>query len=339
MMNFQANYIPSFGYSMTMPGDMATVDRDMFDHHMFDHMFDHLPEMQLASPALPAVRTTAKKSTTKRPPAKKAAPTKHKITSKKRASRSRRVIPDVKTYIAESEPKDSDVVCGRGGRSNHHPGNKACYLVMFGRRAEYRACGTDTEKTKIAQEVVDFVHNQNGRYVQLDRETGRWFILPLKIALDKAKQGLRDKYIPYSMNGDDTGAKRSTPKKSCIKKQSKKTPPTTTKPSQDKLGDEVREAISSDLPFFKSNEENPLKLSPGHSLDDLFPLFPLPNLSISNSFILGTEESLCAVEKLLRSNDSILQTGCWGNFNSSQGDCWNVMFAKGINPMIDYEAV
>jgi hypothetical protein len=72
-------------------------------------------------------------------------------------------------------------------------------------RYAYHACDNDKEKTRIAQIIVDFVKNSNGRFLLRDSkdEAKRWFVLPDKVPLDKVKQALRDKYVPFWAKGVD----------------------------------------------------------------------------------------------------------------------------------------
>jgi hypothetical protein len=64
-------------------------------------------------------------------------------------------------------------------------------------RQAYRACGKNTlEKAMLAQSIVDFVESVNGRFLQQEKETGCFFVLPKKAALGKVKQALRDNYVP-----------------------------------------------------------------------------------------------------------------------------------------------
>jgi hypothetical protein len=181
--------------------------------------------------------------------------------------------------------------------------------------------------------------------VKLDKNTGRWFIVPLKTALDKAKQGLRDEYVPGWLSGNDSNnkeAKKPASKKNTAPKRKSKTTlknsttttTTRTKPQQQQaqdddkpVDDELRQAIST-LPSIKSNEVDILKLSPDYSLD----LFSLPSLSLSNSLV---GSSLYGVEKLLQSNDSIMESWDTG----TQDNYWNERFLRDINPMIGFEAV
>jgi hypothetical protein len=215
-MDFVYDAIPSFSVPIGLPMDVSAIIKA--------NIFDDIPAVKTT----PSTAAKAKQRPTKKTVAvakrnKSSSSTASSSTSsRKRQSKPRRIIPKTKTYIDEAEPKDSDVVSGRGGKSNKHPGNKAYWLVIMMQRAEYRACTSDEDKNKIAQEVVDFIHRQNGRYVQMDEESGRWFILPDLVALDKAKQALRDKHVPVWVTGEKAettkkpslpAAKRRSPKK------------------------------------------------------------------------------------------------------------------------------
>lgn len=57
---------------------------------------------------------------------------------------------------------------------------------------------TDHEKARIANGILKYVHeNLKGRFLNIDSKTKRWYRLPDTVVLDKIKQALRDKYIPY----------------------------------------------------------------------------------------------------------------------------------------------
>jgi len=118
---------------------------------------------------------------------------------KLRIRKPRRQIPTEKEYIPENEqPSQSDVVGGRGGRSNHHPGNRPYWIRILESRLEYTRSRSDHEKARIANGILKYVHeNLKGRFLNIDSKTKRWYILPDTVVLDKIKQALRDKYIPY----------------------------------------------------------------------------------------------------------------------------------------------
>jgi hypothetical protein len=95
------------------------------------------------------------------------------------------------------EITDCDVLLGRGGLSNHHPGNHS-YLTKVGEtKILYAQCTSKTEKTRVAQSVVDFINQeQKGRFVQLEKATGRWLVAANKAARTKVGQALRDQNTP-----------------------------------------------------------------------------------------------------------------------------------------------
>lgn len=118
---------------------------------------------------------------------------------KKRVRKPRRAIPTEKEYIpADAQPTQSDVVGGRGGRSNHHPGNRPYWIRILESRLEYTRSRSDHEKARIASGILRYVQEElNGRFLNIESKTKRWYILPDAVVLDKIKQALRDKYIPY----------------------------------------------------------------------------------------------------------------------------------------------
>jgi hypothetical protein len=105
--------------------------------------------------------------------------------------RSRKIEPAVRLYV--DEITDCDVLFGRGGKANHHPGNQFYLDKIKELKPLYAKCERKSEKTKVAQSVVDFInHEQKGNFLEMDEETGRWFIAANKAARTKASQALRD---------------------------------------------------------------------------------------------------------------------------------------------------
>ena len=77
-------------------------------------------------------------------------------------------------------------------RSNHHIGNKLYRELVTAQQEFYRYCDKN-EKTKVAQAIVDAVHNdQNGRFLERDSATGRYYIVPNLMARRKVGQALRE---------------------------------------------------------------------------------------------------------------------------------------------------
>jgi hypothetical protein len=112
---------------------------------------------------------------------------------RKRAPR-KKPIPEVKEYV---EPEDSDVLLGRGGRSNHHPGNKRYREEVKNLQQWYSEEEDKNKKTDLSQMLVDYVvHNLKGRFLEeekVDKKgTDRWYVVPNITARRKASQALRE---------------------------------------------------------------------------------------------------------------------------------------------------
>lgn len=113
-----------------------------------------------------------------------------KVSSKQTKRKPRKIIPINKEYV--DEYTDSDILFGRGGRSNHHPGNKIYRDIVTEKQLYYRSCDKN-EKTKVAQAIVDMIHeNHRGRFLELDKAACRWYIVPNIVARRKVGQALRE---------------------------------------------------------------------------------------------------------------------------------------------------
>ena len=94
------------------------------------------------------------------------------------------------------EPRDNDVLLGRGGRTNHHPGNKA-YLALKDSMQERYMSAEKSDKTNISQELVDIINNDyKGRFLKLDQVTQRWYEIDNDSARKKCSQSLREVNTP-----------------------------------------------------------------------------------------------------------------------------------------------
>lgn len=116
------------------------------------------------------------------------APKKKKRKRKKR----KKVIPDHKAYV---NIHDLDVLLGRGGRSNHHPGNKRYREEVTSFRRVYSTLQNDKEKTEMSQLLVDAIQKTGGRFLEEDKHAGvsaGWYVVPNIVARRKASQALRE---------------------------------------------------------------------------------------------------------------------------------------------------
>ena len=122
------------------------------------------------------------------------APIKKKRIRKKR----KKVVPNHKVYVTNIS--EVDVLLGRGGRSNHHPGNKRYREEVENYRTIYDTLHTSDEKTQISQALVDAINIAGGRFLEKeDRiadKLGQWYVVPNIVARRKASQALREDNDP-----------------------------------------------------------------------------------------------------------------------------------------------
>lgn len=88
--------------------------------------------------------------------------------------------------------RDTDVLCGRGGRSNHHPGNKRYRHVISEMKLSYKKMETKSVKTDLSRAIVDHVCKYGGRFIKKEEATGRYYVLTRGEARKKTSQALRE---------------------------------------------------------------------------------------------------------------------------------------------------
>jgi hypothetical protein len=116
---------------------------------------------------------------------------------RKRAPR-KKVVPATKQYV---QPTNLDVLMGRGGRSNHHPGNQRYREEVENLREWYRALDDKDEKTDLSQCLILYVNKYGGRFLEHDDQG--WYVIDDVVARRKASQALREDNDP-----DKRAAKR-----------------------------------------------------------------------------------------------------------------------------------
>ena len=89
---------------------------------------------------------------------------------------------------------DMDILCGRGGKSNHHPGNKKYRQVVGFMKYKYQNCPAKTQKTDLSRTIVDYCHSYGGRFVKKDTDYQgeRYYVLTKDEARKKTSQALRE---------------------------------------------------------------------------------------------------------------------------------------------------
>jgi len=85
-----------------------------------------------------------------------------------------------------------DVLCGRGGRSNHHFGNKVYRQVVSDMKMNYKSIDGKKGKTNLSRAIVDHVIGYGGRFVKKEDSTGNYYLLSHTEARRKTSQALRE---------------------------------------------------------------------------------------------------------------------------------------------------
>lgn len=86
----------------------------------------------------------------------------------------------------------NDVLCGRGGGTNVHPGNRRFRdLINANRRAYLKARKND--KPAISRSIVRTIREMNGRFLKKEEKLGLWFEIGDDGAREKTSQALRQR--------------------------------------------------------------------------------------------------------------------------------------------------
>ncbi|KAL3935637.1 MAG: hypothetical protein SGBAC_008883 [Bacillariaceae sp.] len=139
------------------------------------------------APVVPPTTTTTK--TLPMPLSKK---NKKTTTTKKTASQG----GNKRRYILK--PTETDILMGRGGKSNHHPGNKRYREDISNFKKTYAQLQNKEDKTDLSRNVVDHVHNYKGRFLALDKtlRPACWYEITDTVARRKVSQALREDVDP-----------------------------------------------------------------------------------------------------------------------------------------------
>jgi len=109
---------------------------------------------------------------------------------RKRAPR-KKIIPQNKKYIT---PSEKDVLMGRGGKSNHHPGNMQYRTEIDRLQDRYKDTDDKDEKTSISANLVLHVQSYGGNFCEKDEDG--WYIIEDVVARRKVSQALREDKDP-----------------------------------------------------------------------------------------------------------------------------------------------
>jgi len=89
---------------------------------------------------------------------------------------------------------DHDILCGRGGLTNHHKGNKRFRDIVALHRPDY-VRAPKIQKPSVARVIVRAIRNGDppGRFLKKDATTSKWIDIGDKKAAEKTSQALREK--------------------------------------------------------------------------------------------------------------------------------------------------
>ncbi|KAL3765942.1 hypothetical protein ACHAWO_005891 [Cyclotella atomus] len=93
-----------------------------------------------------------------------------------------------------SMPTDADVLFGRGGRTNHHPGNVRLRTIVDHYKYGYEAA-RKTDKPRYAKAIVQALreHSTPSRFLRMNEATNQWEDVGDRRAAEKVSQTLREK--------------------------------------------------------------------------------------------------------------------------------------------------
>mmetsp|Transcript_20868 Transcript_20868/g.29449 ORF Transcript_20868/g.29449 Transcript_20868/m.29449 type:complete len:771 (+) Transcript_20868:242-2554(+) len=120
------------------------------------------------------------------------------------------------------QPNGNDVLCGRGGSINAHPGNEQFRGLVEKYRRIYLNARFKQEKRLIASSIVDEIKalDPPGRFLAKDPATETWFAVGEEKARDKTSQALREN--APSLRAGGSGKKETSTKDATISKDSNK---------------------------------------------------------------------------------------------------------------------
>jgi len=87
-----------------------------------------------------------------------------------------------------------DVLSGRGGKSNHHIGNKVFRHLVTEMKPAYRSSKTRNEKASLVESLIEKVHRKGGRFLIESKGCldPQWRLMTKVEARRKTSQALRE---------------------------------------------------------------------------------------------------------------------------------------------------
>lgn len=91
---------------------------------------------------------------------------------------------------SENKPKEADVLCGRGGKVNKHPGNIVYRKVVEYNKSYYQSVHKK-HRILVSQSIVKAILNYGGRF--MGQKGKEWSPICFKRAVQKTSQALRER--------------------------------------------------------------------------------------------------------------------------------------------------
>jgi hypothetical protein len=171
-----------------------------------------------------------------------------------------------KYNMPSKEIKPNDVLCGRGGLTNSHVGNKRFRCVVAEYQLEYLEARKN-DKKDIARTIVDRIKENGGRFLQRSSKSSVWSIASEKKAVEKTSQALRE--------GLDVRHKTLRPGKLLRKRDTNSDRVGSSKKNNDHLAKgvvinppKINDVIQDDFPDLVTD------ISTTHLIEPIFTFFP-----------------------------------------------------------------
>jgi len=170
-----------------------------------------------------------------------------------------------KFNMTSKEINPNDVLCGRGGLTNSHIGNKRfrCFVAEY--QLEYLKARKN-DKKDIARTIVARIKGNGGRFLQRSAESNVWSIASERRSAEKTSQALRE--------GLDVRHKTVRPRKYMRKRDTNCTRVGSSTKNQDNLRKEIiidspemKEILREDIPDLVTDE------STTHTFEPIFTFF------------------------------------------------------------------
>ena len=99
-------------------------------------------------------------------------------------------------------PKNNDVLCGRGGLSNKHPGNRLFRRLVNSNKQLYKNTSNPVHKQMLATSIIQAIQKRGGRFVRKDGK--QWVPISPRESFVKTSQALREN--PDSASPDQSSS-------------------------------------------------------------------------------------------------------------------------------------